>query len=338
MSRSHRNTVRHTGLSIRAVCLVFIGLVALVATAWAFLSLDALPGQWLAWVVTMQTELHRQLAQAMRAAAGQESWLAAMPLIGLSFLYGVFHAAGPGHGKAVMATYLGTSRERLSRGLLLSTLAALIQGLTAILLVEFFVDLLGLSLRHTQRVGAQFESVSFALVAALGAVLAAKGAAGLYRQWRRSRPSGVKRGTLFAGGTGMRVQCADCGALHDLAAMHTRTPLRWRTGLSIALAIGIRPCVGALLVLLVAHSMGSRWTGIAAVMAMSAGTAITVGALSAGVMSARAGIAHLFANGRRAGRLPLMLETVSLTGGVLICLLGLGLLRQALQTQAHPLM
>lgn len=338
LNHFRRETPRKTGISIRTGVLIAIGLAAGLVIAWA---LFTTPTHWanqpLAWIVTMQAELHRQLTQAMRAAAAQDGWLAAMPLIGLSFLYGVFHAAGPGHGKAVMATYLGTSRERLSRGLLLSTLAALIQGLTAIVLVELFVNLLGFSFRQTQRAGVRLESVSFALVAALGILLAAKGAVALYRRWRHP-PRPPASGRLFSGSARMRAYCPDCGALHDLAAARPGPPLRWRTGLSIALAIGIRPCAGALLVLLVAHAMESRWTGIAAVMAMSIGTAITVGMIAAGTLSVKAGFIRVAARRRHLDRLHVMFDILGLLGGALICVLGLGLLQHALQTQTHPLL
>src|SRR5690606_24243066 len=111
-------------------------------------------------------------------------WIAGWPLIGLSLLYGIFHAAGPGHGKAVIAAYLGTSRTRLRRGIVLSVLSALAQGLAAILLVEVAAGLLGYSLRRTHGAGAQLENASFALVALLGAVLALKSAIMLYRRRR----------------------------------------------------------------------------------------------------------------------------------------------------------
>lgn len=57
-------------------------------------------------------------------------------LIALSFVYGVFHAVGPGHGKAVIVTYLGSHKESLSRGALISFLAALFQAIVAIILVS----------------------------------------------------------------------------------------------------------------------------------------------------------------------------------------------------------
>ena len=56
-------------------------------------------------------------------------------LFGISFLYGVFHAAGPGHGKAVISSYLFANNETWRRGVVLSCASAMLQALVAILLV-----------------------------------------------------------------------------------------------------------------------------------------------------------------------------------------------------------
>jgi len=291
----------------------------------------------LVWIMSTQAGLHQQLAQAMREV-GHEGWIAAAPLIGLSFLYGVFHAAGPGHGKAVVTAYLGTRQARPRQGLLLAALAALIQGAVAVLLVEIVANLLGHSLRHAQRAGTQLESLSFALVALLGAVLALKGATALYRRWRWRRSRTGSTG-LFTAGTGMRAYCADCGALHRLAAAHDKASLNWREGLPVALVIGARPCTGAILVLLAAYPLGLRWAGIAAVMAMSAGTALTVSLIAVGAVSVRTGMLRaLGRTGDRLNRVRAGLEILGLLGGLFICLLGVGLLQQALRTPPHPLL
>ncbi|WP_276808474.1 nickel/cobalt transporter [Castellaniella defragrans] len=304
---------------------------------WALLGEQAWWGRTLAWIMDTQAGLHRRLAQAMRLV-GEEGWIAALPLIGLSFLYGVFHAAGPGHGKAVMTAYLGTHRVRPARGLLLATAAALMQGAVAVLLVEVVADLLGYSLRHTQRAGTHLENLSFALVALLGAMLALQGAAALYRRWRGPRPDAPPRG-VFTQGAGMRAYCADCGALHDLAGAHLDGTRGWRASLPVVAAIGIRPCSGAILVLLVAYSIDLRWAGIAAVMAMSAGTAATVGALAIGAVSLRGGLMGLLGRGRGASRrMRAAFEVLGLLGGLCIFLMGVGLLQQGLRTPAHPLL
>lgn len=307
----------------------------LLYTLWSLADMSSGWNQLVGWVFHTQSGLHRQLAQAMRAV-GQEGWIAAASLIGLSFLYGVLHAAGPGHGKAVMTAYLSTNQARARQGLLLATLAALFQGLVAVLLVEIVTNLLGYSLRHTMHAGTQMESLSFALVTLLGAVLALKGAVALYRRWRRRRTGSTG---LFTAGAGMRAYCADCGGLHRLAITHDKTSINWREGLPVALVIGARPCTGAILVLLAAYPLGLRWAGIAAVLAMSVGTALTVSLFAVGAVSARTGVLRVLErSGARSDRVRASLEILALVGGLFICLLGMGLFQQALRTPAHPLL
>ncbi len=306
----------------------------LILMVWFLMSRYALWSQFLMWVMTVQAELHRQLTTAIRLVA-QQGWAATWPLIGISLIYGIFHAAGPGHGKAVIATYLGTSRTRLRRGLFLSVVSAIVQGIVAIFLVEVVVGLLDYSLHRTQGVATQLENISFALVALLGAILALRSAKMLYRRWRRPSPAA---GSLFGSGGKMLAYCADCGAAHELTGKHIDQPLTWRTGLPIVLAIGMRPCTGAILVLLVAYSLGLRWVGIAAVLAMSIGTAATVSLLATAAVSLRHNVLKFFkpeTAGRQ--RTALIFEVLGLIGGIAIGLMGIGLLQQGLKTAAHPL-
>jgi nickel/cobalt exporter len=86
------------------------------------------------WLMERQSELYRAMASAVRATRTDRSALFA--LLGLSFAYGIFHAAGPGHGKAVIASYLVAYTESWRRGVVLSIVSALTQGLVAIAVVS----------------------------------------------------------------------------------------------------------------------------------------------------------------------------------------------------------
>ena len=320
--------------SVRTLARCTLG-VALILVICGLLNHYAVWSKLLVWIMATQAELHRQLATAMRLVA-QEGSAATWPLIGISLLYGIFHAAGPGHGKAVITTYLGTSRTRLRRGLFLSISSALVQGLAAVILVEVVANLLGYSLRRTQGTTAHLESVSFALVALLGTVLALRSAWGLYRRWRQP-PN--KAGSLFSGSGKMQAYCADCGGPHRLTHEHMSQPLTWRTGLPIVLAIGMRPCTGAILVLLAAYSLDLRWVGIAAVLAMSLGTAATVSLLATAAVSFRHIALRFFQRGACSGhQAGIVFDVLGLVGGTAIGLMGIGLLQQSLGTVPHPIL
>ena len=146
-------------------------------------SSQTLRGLWVKTVVFVrqkQRELHRELVAAIKTLR-REGPAAAWPLIVLSFLYGVFHAAGPGHGKAIISTYLLTHKSALRRGIWLSTVASLTQGLTAVLLVLLLVGLIGWTRSDAHAAVGTLETVSFALIALLGLGLAGRA---LWSLWR----------------------------------------------------------------------------------------------------------------------------------------------------------
>ena len=154
---------------------VSLTVLATVVGILIVVQLDAVAGLWSGYLVevqAMQRDLHRQLAAAMRAVQVEGS-AAAWALVVLSFLYGVFHAAGPGHGKVVISTYILTQESQLRRGLLLSLIASLCQGFTAVVAVSATVGLLGLSMRHAQGAATDLETLSYGLVALIGLTLVA---------------------------------------------------------------------------------------------------------------------------------------------------------------------
>src|SRR5690606_33282559 len=85
------------------------------------------------WINSQQQSFYRALTGALKAM--REDSFALWSLIGLSFAYGVFHAAGPGHGKAVISSYMIANETQLKRGILISFLSALLQGAMAIAVV-----------------------------------------------------------------------------------------------------------------------------------------------------------------------------------------------------------
>jgi ABC-type nickel/cobalt efflux system permease component RcnA len=269
-----------------------------------------------AWVITTQRELHQALANALRAVQ-EEGSIAAPALVWLGFLYGVFHAAGPGHGKVVITTYLATQKETLGRGIALAVTAALLQGLTAIIAVFATVLVLEQTTRQSQRLAGHIELVSFALVAALGAFLALRHARRLF-QPKTAAP------------------CSSCGHDHH----HAPPPDKAGPGAFTAavLSIGLRPCTGAILVLVLAIALDLRTAGIGAVLAMSFGTALSTAALATLATVARDQAARLAAHmDTDQTRLARIGDTIALIGGLALLAMGATLLHTTLTMPAHPL-
>jgi nickel/cobalt exporter len=214
-------------------------------------------------ILAWQSSFYRELTATLKGIA-QSS--AALPgLLGLAFAYGVFHAAGPGHGKAVISGYIVADDRSLRRGLALSFAAALVQALVAIGLVGTLTLALNATARTMASTTFVIEQGSFALVALVG----------LHVLWRKA---------------GRFVALGRDGAAHDpVSCDHAHLPgpeeisrLRsFREMVGVVLAAGLRPCAGALIILVFANAQGLLWAGIAATFAMALGTALTTGALAA---------------------------------------------------------
>ncbi|HIC81966.1 MAG TPA: nickel/cobalt transporter, partial [Kiloniellaceae bacterium] len=276
---------------------------------------EAAGGPWqttLQYLHQKQGELHRRLASAVRGLKGEGGQQALLFLLALSFLYGVFHAVGPGHGKAVISTYLLANERAVRRGIALAFLASFVQGLTAIALVAVLAVLLDMSgLRVTSAVG-MLESASYALVAAVGFWL-------LWSVLRQRRAAKLSS----AGG-----EAGCCGHNHhpDPSLLSGKGLLSKAGG--IVAAVGIRPCSGAVLVLLFALFHGVFVAGVAATAAMSLGTAASVSLLAlATLYSKRLAFAAL---GDKSRWVDATYHLLGLGGAVLLILLGLGLFATSL--------
>ncbi|MER8698854.1 nickel/cobalt transporter [Mesorhizobium sp. M1273] len=157
----------------------------------------------LMWINLRQQEFYHALAGAMKAMRqdGSKLWL----LIGLSFAYGIFHAAGPGHGKAVISSYMVANEVALRRGIMLSFVSALLQALTAIvvMLVAYFL-LRGTAVSMTD--AAWFlEIMSYVFVTLFGAWLL----------WRKAGPAILR---LFGANPGYSLSAAHAGHSHSAHA------------------------------------------------------------------------------------------------------------------------
>jgi ABC-type nickel/cobalt efflux system permease component RcnA len=215
----------------------------------------------------------------------------------LSFGYGIFHAAGPGHGKAVITSWVLANRETLKRGIALSMLSALFQGMTAIVFVGLAVTVFRLTALQMTDATTAFERTSAVAILGLGLWLGwSKIVAPTLIWWRarRAAPAVAVEGgvvDLAIDTTGMTAnraaQLCACGQVHTPDPTTLGGPLDLKKAIAAIAAVGIRPCTGALIVLVFAYAQGLPFAGVLSVLAMAVGTGITVSALAALAVSAR---------------------------------------------------
>jgi nickel/cobalt exporter len=332
-------------------------------------SAPAQPTGVVGWILLKQAEFYKQFSGLIRAAKTDGS--AAWSLFGLSFLYGVFHAAGPGHGKAVISSYMIANDETWRRGVLLSFASAFLQALVAVVFVGIAAMLLNATAATMKTAVDWIEIVSYALIMLIGARLVwVKGRAMIAEARRVHSPKTVgaavtpvalrdghhDHGHRHAPATHTHAGAHDhhhghqhhghahdhhghahdhhahdhascghaaCGHDHgshshgghahhhhdhcdDASAWgHAHAPEPeelagpggWKRGLSAVVAVGLRPCSGAILVLVFALAQGLFWAGVVSTFLMGLGTAITVAVIATIAVSAKAW-AGKFANAR----------------------------------------
>ena len=262
------------------------------------------------WIFAKQAEFYRMLSGSIRAVKTDPTAVAG--LFGISFLYGVFHAAGPGHGKAVISSYLVANNETWRRGLVLSFASALLQALVAVALVGIAALVFSATARMMSETVRIIEIVSYSLIIAIGArLLWEKGCA--FVAELRGHDAGRHHHHH-----GHHHHDASCD--HGLEPAQLAGPGGWRRGLSAIVAVGLRPCSGAILVLIFALAQGIFWAGIGATFIMGLGTAITVAVIATFAVSARA-LAGRLAKGR-SGWGMLALRGVEVAAAALIIAFG----------------
>ncbi|MBJ6126466.1 nickel/cobalt transporter [Microvirga splendida] len=219
-----------------------------------------------AWILSVQSDFYASLRDSVREL--KENGSAFLTLLLVGFAYGVFHAAGPGHGKAVISGYLVADEKALRKGFLLSLAAALVQALVAIGIVSLVSLVLRATASTMNSIALNVEVASFIAVALLGAVIT----------WRKA---GKVLGVIALARNPYASVQEDCDHAHLPPPDEINRLTRWRDMAGVAIAAGIRPCAGALIVLVFALSQGLFAAGIAATFAMALGTALTTSAIAA---------------------------------------------------------
>ena len=253
-------------------------------------------GGFTGWILAKQAEFYRLFSGTIRAAKNDGS--AAYTLLGISFLYGIFHAAGPGHGKAVISSYLVANNETWKRGIVLSFASAILQALTAIAIVGIAAVLLGATAKAMGNAVRVIEIVSYALIILIGLrLLWVKGRAFLsllrpheHHDHHHGHNHHHDHGHSHARHDHDHDHADEA---HAWGHAHAPEPNElvgrhwWKRGLSAIVAVGLRPCSGAIIVLVFALAQGLFWTGVAATFAMGLGTAITVAVIATLAVGAR---------------------------------------------------
>ena len=283
-----------------------------------------------------QQAFYRALTKSIEAMRRDpwELWT----LIGLSFAYGIFHAAGPGHGKAVIASCMVADEIELKRGIAISFVSALIQGLVAVLVIvaAYFVFR---KLRAMIQSRAQRQEMQLATSAGPISLSLFEGAA-----TGTDSPRGFARTRAMAPAAATGYQCYDpahatddgayceaCGHAHlPDPKMLSSEKFSVREAWSAIITVGLRPCSGALLVMTFSMLNGLYLGGLLSVLAMSIGTALTVSLLAIIAVFAKGTAVHFTGKGSRLSTW--VGNGIEIFGALLVICTGIVLLGASLQT------
>lgn len=266
-----------------------------------------------AWILGQESAFYLMLSHAL--ASARESGVALVGLLGIGFAYGVFHAAGPGHGKAVITSYMLSNERAIRRGLVISALAALLQGLVAIALISVAVLIFHATAQKMTAAAHVLELIAYGGIVLLGLALVWKKGRAVIATLRAmlgplaprfamgaptlttepavlrvfddvpaSSNAPLKRARFRASEASDALAADDCGP--DCGHVLALDPkdlgdgFSWKSAALTIVTAGARPCSGAILVLVFSLAQGLFAIGIVAVIAMAVGTALTTAGLA----------------------------------------------------------
>ena len=273
----------------RPVLILGVVLAALLALLWLSGGLAVVERQ----AIEAQRWVQSALAGAIRQLRADHPGALA-GLLGLSFAYGVFHAAGPGHGKMLIGGYGVATRVRLVPLAGIAILSSLAQATVAVVLVYVGIALFGWTRDRLVDGADQVTApVSYAIVALIGVWLMVRGWRGL----RRGQGGGQAAAPGPDAARAHHDRAHDHAHVHDEHCGHAHLPTPaqvsritgWRDAAALIAGVAVRPCTGALFVLILTWQMGIGAGGILAAYAMGIGTALVTVAVAAMSVWAREG-------------------------------------------------
>ena len=299
----------------RTLMLAGLGVVLVLAALWATGALDGLA----AVVQAAQRAAQERLAGAIRALRSGEPG-ALVAFWGLCLAYGVAHAAGPGHGKLVIGGYGLARRVPVARLAGLALAASLAQALVAIALVYALLAVLGLTRVGVEGVAERWVTpVGHAMIAGLGLWLVWRGVRGLSRTAQADAAAGRNHDHDH---DPHHVHGPECTHAHGPTLDQVEAVGGWRDAVALIAGIALRPCSGALFVLIITFQLGIALAGVVGALVMGLGTALVTVAAALMAVWAREGALTGLGLGRFAGALPV----IELGVGAIIAIAATGLL------------
>ncbi|MFT5808190.1 MAG: nickel/cobalt exporter [Moritella dasanensis] len=306
-------------------------------------------GIWSLWPTLMTTGMHWQkqinneLSELLYAAK-HEGLMAGLSLMMMSFLYGILHSVGPGHGKLIVTTYIATQDAKVKLSLIITLVSSLMQALVAVALVSVLLMLFDASMREINHQAEFLIPLSFYTIILLGLVIIWRNLLLMYRVVKANEQSlasvsnadsiVIQRLTPISTPTSLAHHVHDdkcgCGHQHVVSSEKINDASSFKEYLAIILSIGIRPCTGAIMVLLFANMLDIYWLGIVSAVVMALGTALTTSTIAIMTITGKQVVRRYLATGKSrqapSHQASITKFIVPIVGGLVLILLGILLL------------
>jgi nickel/cobalt exporter len=314
-------------------------------------------GIWTVWPTLMATGMHWQkqinseLSELLYAAK-HEGLIAGMSLMVISFLYGILHSVGPGHGKLIVTTYIATQDAKVKLSLIITLVSSFMQALVAVGLVSVLLMLFDASMRDINHKAELLIPLSFYTAILLGVVIIWRNLLLMYRvikankkalnsdnnvikrltplsDLQKNAPQAVFTASSLA--NHVHDDKCGCGHQHVVSSAQINDASSMKEYLAIILSIGIRPCTGAIMVLLFANMLDIYWLGIVSAIVMALGTALTTSTIAIMTITGKKVVRRYLSAGKKRNALSNQVSIskfiVPIVGGLVLILLGVLLLQ-----------
>lgn len=280
-----------------------------------------------------QKDINNQISDLLFDA--QSNLLAAgISLTALSFIYGLLHSLGPGHGKMIVSTYVATHPTKVKISLMLTVISSLLQAVVAIALVSILIMFFHSTMREVNSEATRFISLSFCGVILLGVIIIYRNIKPIIKiLFTKKKPFKIKK--LTAKRTDNVCSCS-CGHVHFASADDINKASSFKEYLAVIFSVGLRPCTGAILVLLFANMANIYWLGILSAFVMSLGTALTTSIIAIMTLTGKKLINYYLKGANDTRQHVLFYSIVKLLGGIILILLG-ALLLLSQQVAVSPI-
>lgn len=244
-------------------------------------------------VMEWQKAFNLKLSASLNAL-GENQSQAGITLVFISFLYGVFHAVGPGHGKFILSSYLSLEKTKLQQAMKITFASALVQGLVAVSLVTVLVVIFTLSRQYFNFTLKWVERISFSMLILFGLYWCYQVFKSI-RKRKAKKPmikslvlqKNEQKSPLVSPTHHIHHENCGCGHKHAPTSNEMQQAQDWKTQLMLILSIGARPCSGAILVLFLSYTLNLYLWGVLSALVMAVGTGFTLSLFAYLVIVAR---------------------------------------------------